>query len=198
MASDSVTVALISDVFIGPDETPRLNDSLKRARSLGAQLVVLPEIPLNSWCPAIETPNEGDAEAPGGPRHQALSDAARAAGLGVVGGAIVQDPQSGRRHNAALVFDGTGTLVASYRKVHLPDEKGFWETRHYDPGDDLPSVIPTFGMRIGLQLCSDVNRPEGSRLLAALDMTYEQFASSGLIHFGGSNPFPPGLWPTNP
>ena len=61
MASDSVTVALISDVFIGPDETPRLIDSLKRARSLGAQLVVLPEIPLNSWCPAIETPNEGDA-----------------------------------------------------------------------------------------------------------------------------------------
>jgi len=113
MASDSVTVALISDVFIGPDETPRLIDSLKRARSLGAQLVVLPEIPLNSWCPAIETPNEGDAEAPGGPRHQALSDAARAAGLGVVGGAIVRDPQSGRRHNAALKFNRTEKLVAS-------------------------------------------------------------------------------------
>src|SRR5207247_8577194 len=136
-----LTVALISDVFVDNDgAAARLGESLIHARSRGAELAVLPELPLNRWSPATETPHEGDAEAPGGPRHQALSDAARAAGLGVVGGAIVRDPQSGRRHNAALVFDGTGTLVASYRKVHLPDEKGFWETRHYDPGDDLPSV----------------------------------------------------------
>jgi len=164
----SLTVALISDVFVQADEMPRLVESLKDARSRGADLAVLPEIPLNPWSPATETPEEHDAEAPGGRRQQALSDAARASGIGVVGGAIVRDLTSGRRHNTALVFDGAGTLVASYRKLHLPDEKGFWETRHYDPGDALPSVIGAFRMRVGLQVCSDVNRAEGSRLLGAL------------------------------
>src|SRR2546423_6317757 len=167
-AVDALTIALISDVFFQPDEAPRLVELLTHARSRGADLAVLPEIPLNPWSPATETPTEHDAEAPGGPRHQALSDAARAAGIGVVGGAIVRDPKSGRRHNTSLVFDGAGTLVGSYRKLHLPDEKGFWETRHYDPGDALPSVIGAFRMRVGLQVCSDVNRAEGSRLLGAL------------------------------
>jgi predicted amidohydrolase len=164
----SLTIALISDVFVRPDEAPRLFDLLRQARSRGADLAVLPEIPLNSWSPATETPNENDAEEPGGTRHQTLSRAAHAAGIGVVGGAIVRDPKSGRRHNTALVFDGAGTLVSSYRKLHLPDEEGFWETRHYDPGDALPAVIQAFAMRFGLQVCSDVNRAEGSRLLGAL------------------------------
>jgi predicted amidohydrolase len=97
-----------------------------------------------------------------------MSDAARAAGIAVVGGAIVRDPSTRRRHNTALVFDGTGALVASYRKVHLPDEEGFWETRHYEPGDALPPVVDCFPLRLGLQICSDINRPQGSQLLGAM------------------------------
>lgn len=164
----SLTVALISDLFVYPTDTHRLGESLMRARSLGAEVAVLPELPLNPWSPATKTPHEHDAEAPGGPRHQALSDAARAAGLGVIGGAIVRDPESGRRHNTALVFVPSGILAASYRKLHLPEENGFWETRHYEPGDALPVVVEAFGMRVGLQVCSDVNRPEGSLILGAL------------------------------
>src|SRR5947207_7033936 len=164
----SLTVALISDVFVEPEDAPRLITSLTQARSRGANLAVLPELPLNPWSPATETPNDADAEPRGGPRHQTLSRAARTAAIAVVGGAIVREPRSGRRHNTALVFDAAGTLVASYRKVHLPEEAGFWETRHYEPGDALPSVIDVFPLRIGLQVCSDVNRAEGSRLLGAL------------------------------
>jgi len=170
MKSDlsQLTIALISDVFIHANDGARLGESLKHARSRGAELAVLPELPLNPWSPATQTPHEHDAEEPGGPRHQALSDAAHAAGLGVIGGAIVRDPKSGRRHNTALVFDRAGALAASYRKLYLPEENGFWETRHYEPGDALPSVIGVFGMSIGLQVCSDINRPEGSLLLGAL------------------------------
>jgi N-carbamoylputrescine amidase len=166
--SASLTVALISDVFVQPDDARRLVSTLVQARSRGAELAVLPEIPLNPWSPATETAKEEDAELPDGPRHENMSRAARTAAIAVVGGAIVRDPKSRRRHNTALVFDIAGVLVGSYRKVHLPEEPGFWETRHYDPGDALPSVIDAFPLRIGLQVCSDVNRPEGSRLLGAL------------------------------
>src|SRR5919198_6316997 len=103
MVMSTLAIALISDVFVQPDETPRLVASLMQARSRGADLAVLPEIPLNPWSPATETPKEDDAEPPGGPRHQSLSHAARTAAIAVVGGAIVRDPESGRRHNPALV-----------------------------------------------------------------------------------------------
>lgn len=161
-------IALISEVFFDADGPARLSSVLAEAAAQGADLALLPELPLNPWSPAVETPSDEDAEAPGGARHQCLARAAAAAGVAVVGGAIVRDPVSGRRHNTALVFDRAGTLVASYRKVHLPEEEGFWETRHYEPGDALSPVITAFGLRLGLQICSDINRPQGCHLLGAL------------------------------
>lgn len=166
--SDGLSLALISDVFAGPDDWHRLTDALTQARSFGAELVVLPELPLNRWAPATQTPHDEDAESPNGPRHQTLCAAARKADVGVIGGAIVIDPKTQKRFNTTLIVDASGTLVGSYRKVHLPEEEGFWETRHYQPGDAIPAVIDAFSMSFGVQVCSDVNRPAGSHILAAL------------------------------
>src|SRR5437667_213774 len=74
----SLTVALISDVFVQRDEAPRLVESLRNARSRGADLAVLPETPLNSWSPATRTPNEHDAEAPGAQLRDGFDREARA------------------------------------------------------------------------------------------------------------------------
>jgi predicted amidohydrolase len=57
--------------------------------------------------------------------------------------------------------------VATYEKLHLPEEPGFWETSHYEPGTEAPGRIDTFGLPVGVQICSDINRPEGSHLLGA-------------------------------
>jgi predicted amidohydrolase len=161
-------VALISDVFCDATGPARLAERLQDARMRGADLAVLPELPLNPWSPATEIPSDEDAEPPEGPRHQVLSGAARAAGIALIGGAIVKDPVTGRRHNTALVFGSDGAHLASYRKVHLPEEEGFWETRHYEPGDALSPIVDAFPMRVGLQICSDINRPEGCHLLGAM------------------------------
>ena len=80
----------------------------------------------------------------------------------------MRDPETGRRHNTAIVLDERGAAVATYRKVHLPQEAGFWEADHYEPGDDAPQVVRGLGLPFGIQLCSDNNRPEGSHILAAL------------------------------
>lgn len=168
MAADSLIVALVSDVFFEGDGERRLRARLADATSRGAELAVLPELPLNPWAPATKDVRDEDAELADGPRHQLLARAARDVGIGVVGGAIVRDPVTGRRHNTALVFEATGRLTASYRKLHLPEEPGFWETSHYAPGDRPPEVICAFGMPIGIQICSDANRPEGCHLLGAM------------------------------
>jgi predicted amidohydrolase len=167
-------VALISDVFHDPAGAARLDGHLREAHSRGAALAVLPELPLDPWSPATETARDEDAEPPHGRRHQALATAARRVGIGLVGGAIVRDPATARRHNTALVFAADGALLTTYRKVHLPEEEGFWETRHYEPGDALPRVFEMPGpgpeppLRVGLQICSDINRPQGSQLLGAM------------------------------
>ena len=161
-------VALISDVFFARDGEPRLRQRLADAKARGSTLAVLPEIPLNPWSPATSTARAEDAEPPGGPRHQVLSRCAREIGIAIVGGAIVSDPGSGRRHNTALIFDLDGSLAGSYQKVHLPDEEGFREPCHYDAGTEPPRAFRAGGLTFGVQICSDMNRPEGSHLLGAM------------------------------
>ena len=163
-----LTIALISDTFFSDDPGSRLRARLREARAAGAELAVLPEIPLNPWSPATTVAREEDAEGPVGARHLIMSAGARDAGMGLIGGAIVRDPATGRRHNTALVFDARGEHVASYAKVHLPDEPGFHEPCRYDPGNTIGEPIRAFGLPIAVQTCSDINRPAASHALAAM------------------------------
>lgn len=161
-----LNVALVSEVFWQPDGPIRLRDRLAEAADRGADLAVLPEIPLNPWRPATPDAVEEDAEPMDGPRSRTQADAAAEARIGLVGGIIHRDA-SGRRTNRALVFDREGNLRATYDKLHLPQEPGFWETSHYEPGSAAPERIDAFGVPVGVQICSDNNRPEGAWLLGA-------------------------------
>ena len=161
-----LTVALISEVFWEPDGKARLGDRLREAAKRGADLAVLPELPMNRWSPATKTADDADAEPMDGPRARSQAEAAAEAGIGLIGG-IIHRAEDGRRTSRALAFDQVGAVVASYEKLHLPEEEGFWETSHYEPGTEAPMRLDAFGVPIGLQLCSDNNRPEGTHLLGA-------------------------------
>jgi predicted amidohydrolase len=164
---DTLTIALISDVFYDNDAQARLIARLEEAKAQGAELACIPEIPCNPWSPATQTPRDDDAEAPDGPRHAMMSSAAKSVGIGLIGGAIVQDTESGIRRNTALVYAADGSCIARYAKLHVPEEPGFWESSHYEPGIEAPRRIDGFALPIGVQICSDNNRPEGAHLLAA-------------------------------
>jgi N-carbamoylputrescine amidase len=162
-----LTVALVSEVFWQPDGIGRLSETLDECAQRGADIAVLPELPLNPWRPARKDAVDEDAEPMDGPRAEAQANAARGARIGVVGGIIHRDPPTGRRTSRVLVFDRSGKVAGTYEKLHLPEEPGFWETSHYEPGTDAPRRIDAFGMPVGIQVCSDANRPEGSHLLGA-------------------------------
>jgi predicted amidohydrolase len=165
-ADGKLTVALISEVFWEADGVVRLRERLAEAADRGADLAVLPELPLNRWSPSTKEPRDEDAEGMDGERARTQGEAAAEAGIGLVGGIIHRDGD-GRRTSRALVFDSTGNLAATYEKLHLPQEEGFWEASHYEPGTRAAQRIDTFGVPIGVQLCSDTNRPEGTHLLGA-------------------------------
>jgi predicted amidohydrolase len=164
-ADGKLTVALISEVFWEADGAQRLRQRLAEAAERGADLAVLPELPLNPWRPATKEAHDADAEAMDGPRATTQREAAAEAGIGLIGGIIHQG--DGRRTSRALVIDGVGEVRATYEKLHLPEEPGFWETSHYGPGTSPPRRIDAFGVPIGVQICSDNNRPEGTHLLGA-------------------------------
>lgn len=160
-------VALITEVFFDDPEGAQLSAVLHDAEAGGAEIAVLPELPLNEWSPYSKVARDEDAEEVGGPRQQTMSEAAATAGIALVGGAIVRDPDTGARHNTALLYASDGACMARYRKVHLPEEEGYWETSHYEPGGTAPEVVGGLPLKVGLQVCSDVNRPHGFQVLAA-------------------------------
>ena len=102
MDQDLYTVALINDVFFDDPGGVRLRARLAEAKQQGADLAVLPELPLNPWSPVRQTPRDEDAEAPDGPRHRRQAAAAREAGIALLGGAIVRGPHTGRRDTTVV------------------------------------------------------------------------------------------------
>lgn len=163
----SLSVALVTEVFHDDPGGASLREHLEEAKARGAELAVLPELPLNGWAPATRTPRDEDAEGVDGPRQRTMSAAASEVGIALLGGAIVLDDETGARHNTALLYGPDGRCMTRYRKIHLPEEEGYWETSHYLAGDVPPTVVDGLPLRVGLQICSDVNRPQGFQLLAA-------------------------------
>ena len=68
MASGSLRVAMIHDVFHDACGPARLRQRLAEARAAGAELAVLPELPLDPWIPATREHRDDDAEMPSGRR----------------------------------------------------------------------------------------------------------------------------------
>jgi predicted amidohydrolase len=167
MTDASLRVAIIHEVFHGSEHRERLRERLAQAQDAGAALALLPELPLHRWVPATRNPQDDDAEPPGGERHRLMAETAREIGIGIHGGTIVREPSTGRRFNRALLFDATGELIAQYDKLHVPCEPGFWEADHYEPGELLPTRVDAFGLPLGMQICSDMQRPTISNLLGA-------------------------------
>jgi len=165
MADRTLRVAMVHQVFPGASGAEPLVATLQDCARRGAELAVLPELPLDRWAPATRDVSDADAEESGGRRYRELSDAARAGGLALLGGAITRE--RGRRFNRGLLFDSEGRLLLGYDKLHLPSEEGFWESDHYEPGDEPPRPASVCGFPLGLQICSDLNRPDGSQLLVA-------------------------------
>lgn len=168
MTNDTLKIAVITDVFPQESHWPRLSEILQEARERGGALAVLPEIPLNPWSPLTQIARNEDAEEVDGPRQRFMAQAAAEAGIALLGGAIIRDPDIGVRHNTALLYDASGYCLARYRKVHLPEEEGYWETSHFEPGREPPAVVEGLSMKVGLQICSDVNRTSGFQLLSAM------------------------------
>ncbi len=72
---------------------------------------------------------------------------------------------AGLYHNTAVVFDKDGSVAGKYRKMHIPDDPGFYEKFYFTPGDLGFEPISTSVGKLGVLICWDQWYPEASRLM---------------------------------
>ena len=72
----------------------------------------------------------------------------------------------GLYHNTAVVFEKDGSVAGKYRKMHIPDDPGFYEKFYFTPGDQGFEPIDTSVGRLGVLICWDQWYPEAARIMA--------------------------------
>lgn len=73
---------------------------------------------------------------------------------------------AGIYHNTAVVFEKDGSIAGKYRKMHIPDDPGFYEKFYFTPGDLGYKPIQTSVGKLGVLICWDQWYPEAARLMA--------------------------------
>lgn len=139
----------------------------------GAQLVVLQELHATQYfCQQEETRLFELAEPIPGPTTERLASLARELNVVIVG-SVFERRMSGVYHNTAVVLERDGSLAGLYRKMHIPDDPGFYEKFYFTPGDAQFndgrsgfSPIDTSVGRLGVLVCWDQWYPEAARLMA--------------------------------
>ncbi len=153
----------------------RLLTLLDQAAERRAGLIVYPELALTTFFPRWYTEDPAGHDhyyerSMPGPETQALFDAAKGHGIGMhLGYAELTD--DGHRYNSAIVVDGDGNHVGTYRKIHLPGHEHHepWrpfqhlERRYFEESKEGFSVWRAFGGLVGAAICNDRRWPETYR-----------------------------------
>ena len=139
---------------------------IRAAQARGAQLVLLQELHTGVYfCQTEDTGRFDQAEPVPGPTSDTLGALARELGIVIVA-SVFERRAAGLYHNTAVVLDSDGRIAGSYRKMHIPDDPGFYEKFYFTPGDLGFQPINTSVGRLGVLVCWDQWYPEAARLMA--------------------------------
>lgn len=136
------------------------------ASQLGAELIVLQELHRSAYFCQSESQQYFElAEPLDGPTGNSIAQAAKKNNVVIVG-SIFEKRSNGIYHNTAVVYDRDGTMAGFYRKMHIPDDPGYYEKYYFTPGDTGFIPIATSIGKLGVLICWDQWFPESARLMA--------------------------------
>ena len=143
-----------------------IDEQVCAAAAQGAQLVLLQELHDTRYFCQTEDPGNFDlAEPVPGPTTERLSELARELKLVIVA-SLFERRAAGLYHNTAVVLDRDGSLAGRYRKMHIPDDPGYYEKFYFTPGDLGFRPVQTSIGKLGVLVCWDQWFPEAARLMA--------------------------------
>ena len=139
---------------------------IREAAAQGARLAVLQELHCGPYfCQTESTANFDLAEPIPGPATEVFGALARELGVVIVT-SLFERRAPGLYHNTAVVLEADGTVAGRYRKMHIPDDPGYYEKFYFTPGDLGFTPIATSVGRLGVLICWDQWYPEAARLMA--------------------------------
>lgn len=151
------------------DLQTNLNNSIegiKTAAARGAKLIVLQELHTNIYFCQTENPDNFDlAEPVPGPTTEIFSVIAKELDVVLVL-SLFERRTAGLYHNTAVVLDKDGSIAGTYRKMHIPDDPGYYEKFYFTPGDQGFQPIQTSVGKLGVLVCWDQWYPEAARMMA--------------------------------
>jgi N-carbamoylputrescine amidase len=168
MTGDAFTIGLIQ---MTPSDDPGAN--VERAAALagqaakdGARIVCLPELFRSRYFCQEEDASLFDlAEPVPGPSTKAMAEVARQRKITVIV-PVFERRAAGLYHNSVAVISPEGNVAGLYRKMHIPDDPGYYEKFYFTPGDLGYQAFDTAVGRIGALICWDQWYPEAARLTA--------------------------------
>ncbi|TDK43639.1 carbon-nitrogen hydrolase [Algoriphagus formosus] len=168
MSNKNVKVGLVQLSCSGDvaDNMKKTIAGIREAAKKGAQVVVLQELFRSLYfCDVEDYENFKLAEAIPGPSTDSLGVLAKELGVVIVA-SLFEKRAEGLYHNTTAVLDADGTYLGKYRKMHIPDDPGYFEKFYFTPGDLGYKVFPTKFGKIGVLICWDQWYPEAARITA--------------------------------
>ena len=139
-----------------------------KAAKEGAQVICLPELFRSQYfCQTEDIKNFNLAETIPGQSTSTVSEVAKKYKVSVIV-PVFEKRASGLYHNSVVVIDADGNISGTYRKMHIPDDPGYYEKYYFTPGDlGYKNFKTSFG-NIGTLICWDQWYPEAARLTSML------------------------------
>ncbi len=148
------------------DNKQRLAEKIRKVAQAGAELVVLQELHNGLYfCQEENVDTFDQAEPIPGPSTEFYGALAKELKVVIVT-SLFERRATGLYHNTAVVLEKDGTIAGKYRKMHIPDDPGYYEKFYFTPGDLGFEPIDTSVGRLGVLVCWDQWYPEAARLMA--------------------------------
>jgi N-carbamoyl-D-amino-acid hydrolase len=159
----------------------RLITLLREGHARGCELIVFPELALTTFFPRWIVDDIADADhwyetsMPNEWTQPLFDEAARLKVGFCLGYALKEIVADGSVHrwNVQTLVERDGSVVATFKKVHIPGHEAFEPERpfqhaerfYFEPSPDGFGVWPAFGGRIGMMICNDRRWPESYRMM---------------------------------
>ena len=160
-------VALLQQEFKGTKEATiaKTLELMAEAKKGGADLVVCQELHQTQYFCQSEDTNFFDHANDWQEDVAFWGRVAKENGVVLVT-SLFEKRADGLYHNTAFVFERDGSVAGKYRKMHIPDDPGFYEKFYFTPGDIGFEPIETSLGKLGVLVCWDQWYPEAARLMA--------------------------------
>lgn len=136
-------------------------------REEGSDFLLLPEMCFSDWLAADRTPEATRWNEAVRKHEDRIGKLAELGARGVMGTRPIVNARGSRRNQAYIWSGETAEAVGLHEKYYLPDEPGYWEHSWYDRGAKSFDVGRALGMRLGVQICTEMWFFEWARHYAA-------------------------------